>query len=293
MIANPKDPSYLSALLTFERAAFHLSFTKAAADLGLTPSAISHRIAALESALQRKLFIRQTRSIRLSREGASLASDVAEIWDNLQELTTKITSTDALRISLGPYFSSSWLMPRLRDFERQNPNVRVELVHAAGAPDLRNADLAIFWTDADVASENAELLFEMTCVPVAMPGLCRKDAFVEARIAPLHYRDRSAWHSWLEATDQPARFADEGDMFDDPHLLFEAAAHGRGVAMGLLPFISNLMKAGRLVAVSNHAIPSPQSYLMRIVDPSKSAAHLFADWVRGTIRSEAEATAKM
>ena len=291
MIPSPKDPSYLSALLTFERAAFHLSFTKAAVDLGVTPSAVSHRIAALEAALQRKLFVRQTRALRLSREGAALAAGVAEIWGNLQELTTRMTATDVLRVSLGPYFSSSWLMPRLHEFERQNPTMRVELVHAAGAPDLRNADLAIFWAGAGLASENAELLFEMTCVPVAMPGLCHQDAFIDAGVAPLHYRDRSAWRAWLETTAQPTGFADEGDVFDDPHLLFEAAAHGRGVAMGLLPFISNLLTAGRLVAVSNHAIPSPESYLMKVVDPSKPAAHLFADWVRDAIRAEASGPA--
>ncbi|MEL7470889.1 MAG: LysR substrate-binding domain-containing protein [Pseudomonadota bacterium] len=273
----------MGALLSFERAAFHLSFTKAADELGVTPSAISHRIAALEAALHRKLFVREVRSLKLTQEGASLAAGVTEIRDALLRLTAKTTSTDALRVSLGPYFSSSWLMPRLEHFEALHPNIRVELVHATGDPDLRNVDVAIFWSDVDQSPDDSEPLFQMTCTPVARPDLCPKDKFLAGGSPPLHYKDRTAWRDWLDAAGHNTQFADQGDVFEDPHLLFEAAAHGRGIALGLFPFISSLFLTGRLVPVSDHAFPSRHSYLLKVVDPSKAAANLFAEWLRNTV----------
>lgn len=280
MIPSLKDPSYLGALVSFERAAVHLSFTQAAADLGVTPSAISHRIAALEAALQKRLFVRGTRSVQLTREGAALASHVTEIRSRLEQLTTELTSFDVLRVSLGPYFSSSWLMPRLQGFEQRNPDVRIDLVHTTGPPELRNADVAIFWSDLDPPHRDAGPLFQMECVPVAKPGLCAVDHFIHAGVPPLHYSDRRTWREWLDRTGLPTGFADEGVVFDDQHLLFEAAAHGRGVAMGLFPFIANLVDAGRLTPVSEHAVPSRQGYLLKVTNPGNPAAISFANWIR-------------
>lgn len=280
MIPSLKDLSYLGALVSFERAAAHLSFTQAAADLGVTPSAISHRIASLEAALQKKLFVRGTRSVQLTREGAALASHVTEIRSRLELLTTELTSFDVLRVSLGPYFSSSWLMPRLQGFEQQNPNVRIDLVHTTGAPDLRNADVAIFWSDLGSPNHGSEPLFQMECVPVAKPGLCAVDQFIDAGVSPLHYGDRKTWREWLDRKGLPTEFADEGVVFDDQHLLFEAAAHGRGVAMGLFPFIANLVDAGRLMPVSEYAVPSRQGYLLKVINPDNPAANSFANWIR-------------
>lgn len=286
MTPNPNDAAYLGALLSFERAASYLSFTKAAVELGVTPSAISHRIAGLEIALRRKLFVRGVRSLQLTQEGVKLAADVTAIRGELERLTTELISAHALRLSLGPYFSSSWLMPRLERFEALHPDVRVELVHAAGDPDLRNVDAAIFWSDRDQAPAGSVELFHIECTPVARPGFCAKDGFIEGDAQPLHYRDRTAWREWLEAAGQPDRFADRGDVFDDPHLLFEAAASGRGVALGLSPFISSLVASGRLIPVSAHAIPSRRSYWLKVVEPTKEAARLFADWIKNSARGE-------
>ena len=286
MIPSPRDPSYLGALLSFERAAHHLSFAKAAADLGVTPSAVSHRIAALERTLQKRLFVRQTRAVRLTNDGLILSQVVAEIWARLDEVTTEMTCVRVLRVALGPYFSSNWLMPRLRVFEQQHPDARIDLVHATGLIDLRDTDVAILWLDVEQHGSDLVRLFDLECVPVAKPGLCAPDQFIEAGCPPLHYQDRATWRDWLSLHGLPSSYAEGGDVLDDPHLLFEAAMHGRGIAMGLFPFIAKLVEAGRLEPVSKHSMPSRQSYFLKTANQGNPLAASFAEWMRDTIQSE-------
>ena len=124
MLPDPKDPSFLGALIYFHHAARTLSFSGAANALNVTPSAVSHRIAALESALGKRLFERRVREVRLTQDGIELAGSAARIWDELQSVTTQLARQDVLRVSVGPYLSSQWLMPRIGEFEAMHPGLR-------------------------------------------------------------------------------------------------------------------------------------------------------------------------
>jgi DNA-binding transcriptional ArsR family regulator len=113
MLPDPKDPSYLGSLVYFHHAAESLSFSKAAQALNVTPSAVSHRITALEEAIGKRLFERRVREVRLTQDGADLARATSVIWSELTEITSRLKAQEVLRVSVGPYLSSQWLLPRI------------------------------------------------------------------------------------------------------------------------------------------------------------------------------------
>ena len=295
MLPDPKDPSYLGALVYFHHAAESLSFSRAAQALNVTPSAVSHRITALENALGKRLFERRVREVRLTQDGAELARATAVIWNELKEITGHLTAQEVLRVSVGPYLSSQWLLPRIAAFEAQHPGLRVDLIHVIGQPDTRLAEVSIIWAELNgTVGNNATLLFDTKAVPVAAPGVRIGDNFWEETLPPIHYRDRSTWRHWLSTIGAPAGFAERGEVLEEPHMVLEAAAYRRGIAIGFLPFIGKFFDQRRLVHVGTHSIRSNRGYFLQVNAGAKPKARLFASWVEEQakdlrIRAAAEA----
>jgi LysR family glycine cleavage system transcriptional activator len=285
MLADPKDPAFVGALVHFEKAAEHLSFSAAADALGVTPSAVSHRIAALETALGKRLFIRETRRVRLTREGVDLARTTASALAEIRAATARIAQSRAVRVSVGYYLSSTWLMPRIADFEASHPGVRIDLAHAPTARSVRDCDVTIAWVDAEPRDRGGFDLFDLRAVPVGAPGLAVGADFWTGPVPPIHYRDRRSWRHWLRRTGAPEGFADRGEVLDDPGLVLEAAVHGRGLAIGYDPLIAPQLAAGRLVALSAAAVSPERTYHVRAgADDPLTAAFL------GWLRAQASAT---
>lgn len=285
MLPDPKDPSYLGALVYFHHAAEGLSFSRAAQALNVTPSAVSHRITALETALGKRLFERRVREVRLTQDGAELARATAAIWTELHGITEQLTTQEVLRVSVGPYLSSQWLLPRISAFEAQHPGLRVDLIHVIGQPDARLADVSIIWAELDGPANEAALLFDTKAVPVAAPGLTIDPSFSDCKLPPIHYRDRTTWRHWLSATGAPLDYAERGEVLEEPHIVLEAAAFGRGIAIGFLPFIGKFFENGRLVHVGTHSVRSNRGYQMK-VNSDRPMAKLFADWVKSRAKED-------
>jgi LysR family glycine cleavage system transcriptional activator len=279
MLPDPKDPSYLGALVYFHHAAESLSFSKAAQALNVTPSAVSHRITALEEAIGMRLFERRVREVRLTQDGADLARATSVIWSELTEITSRLKAQEVLRVSVGPYLSSQWLLPRIGAFEALHPGLRVDLIHTIGQPDARLADISIVWTELEGASTGSTLLFDTRALPVAAPGVHLPDDFWTGSLPPIHYRDRNAWRHWLAAVGAPTEFADRGEVLEEPHIVLEAAAYGRGLAIGFLPFIGNFFDQQRLVPASDHAVRSNRGYRMTRNAGHRPILDAFERWI--------------
>jgi LysR family glycine cleavage system transcriptional activator len=288
MIPNVKDPAYLSALMFFDRAAQRLSFKAAANDLNVTPSAVSHRVAALEEALDKRLFIRETRNIRLTPEGIELAQATQQIFDDLSAVTKRLTERKVLRVSAGPYFSSSWLMQRLIRFERSLPGLRIDLIDAIGPVDMRTVDLSILWADSKHKPKGGRLLFETEYLPVTAASTDPEKPFWDSSILPLHYRDREPWRHWLRAVGAPLAYADRGEVLNDPNLVVEAATHARGIAIGIFPLVSPLIEQGRLKIAHSSVVPSEKSYWLLVADRHDQLSIKFEEW----LLEEAEVTSR-
>ena len=108
------------------------------------------------------------------------------------------------------------------------------------------------------------MLFDAEIAPVAAAGLFRRGKpgmpFWESGLVPLHYRDRAAWRVWCEAANAPRSYAERGDIYDDPNLVLEAAAHGRGAALGFWPFVQGELSRGRLELLHRVRVKAPEAY---------------------------------
>ncbi len=121
------------ALRSFEAAARHLSFTRAANELNVTQAAISHQVKSLEDHLRGRLFVRLTRKLLLTNDGQALYSVVSEAFDRIGDVADKLrsgTGNETLTVSLTPYFAAKWLTHRLGRFWSRYPNIDLRLHHS-------------------------------------------------------------------------------------------------------------------------------------------------------------------
>ncbi|MDP5040912.1 MAG: LysR family transcriptional regulator, partial [Paraglaciecola sp.] len=120
----------LNSLKTFEAAARHLSFTRAADELFVTQAAVSHQVKALEEFLSMKLFLRRNRALLLTEEGQSYYLDLKEIFRNIQDATERLVARGAkgaITVALPPSFAIQWLVPRISHFSQLNPDIDVRI----------------------------------------------------------------------------------------------------------------------------------------------------------------------
>lgn len=273
----------LDALRTFEAAARHLSFTRAADEIHVTQGAVSHRIRDLELQLQTRLFRRLTRSLALTGEGETLAAAVRrgldEIVGGIQELDSGLPCSKPLRISAPPCFAERWLVPRLGEFHDRHPEMGLRLLTECGSDDLHGGavDVAIRFGQSRDPDLHVDFLMADTVLPVCSPTLLRRhgggiDDLDALAGLPL-LDDATAetdgsgadWASWFAHAGRPdlirADVTDaRGQRFSDAALVVEAAAAGLGVALGRSSLLARDLACGRLVAPLPLRAPTRFSY---------------------------------
>ena len=170
----------LAALLAFARAATQLSFRRAARDLSLSPSAISHQIRGLEQQFGIKLFIRGTRTVRLTPEGERYLAKVSAALATLQEASRDMPrqrrdGSGEFWISSLPFFTSAVLLPALPDFKRRHPalTLRIEATHQYADFNASRVDVAIRYGREYSAGLKFEPLVEVKGLPVCAPALAK------------------------------------------------------------------------------------------------------------------------
>jgi LysR family transcriptional regulator, glycine cleavage system transcriptional activator len=170
----------LPALLAFERAATQLSFRRAARDLSLSPSAISHQIRGLEEQFGVKLFVRGARSVRLTADGERYLAKVSVALAALQDasrdmLRHRRDANVELWISSLPFFTSAVLIPALPDFKRRNPHLtpRIEATHQYADFNASRVDVAIRYGREHSVGLKFEPLVAVKGLPVCAPALVK------------------------------------------------------------------------------------------------------------------------
>lgn len=251
------DPFPLSALRAFESAARHESFARAAAELSVTPSAVSHRIRDLETVLGIVLFHRDPRAVRLTDAGRELLPDVTTAFGQLRSALERVRTkdkADVLRISVAPAFASGWLVPRLAHFRTAHPEIEVRLdtsttLLALPSPDL---DAAIRYT-AEPARDGlvSHRLFDDEMIAVCAPSVASRlhDLADLADATLLHsFSGCSDWTTWLAAAGASGIDASAGPELASDTLALEAATHGLGVALAHRRVAGTRITDGTLVA---------------------------------------------
>lgn len=238
----------LAALLAFERAASRLSFRRAARDLSLSPSAISHQIRGLEEQFGLKLFVRGARTVKLTPEGERYLAKVSAALATLQEASHEMTrqhgdGSGELWISSLPFFTSTVLLPALPDFKRRHPQItlRIEATHQYADFNASRVDVAIRYGREQSTGLKFEPLVEVRGVPVCTPALARNGLRrledLSGQVLIHITTQPRAWPAWLKAAGLP-QLQPRGHLWlDSVPAMLEAAEQGVGVTLAMAPLI--------------------------------------------------------
>lgn len=281
-----------AALVAFEAAARHQSFTRAADELALTQSAVCRQIAALEATLAVKLFRRTRRGVVLTPAGAAYARKVAARLDALEadalDLRAGSGERRVVELAVVPTFATRWLLPRLADFAREAPQVQLDL-HVRTRPflfDGSGLDAAIYAGDGHWAGCTCRRLMGERLVAVASPALLPAgglgdDVAALGRLPLLQQTTRpDAWRRWFAQAGVEV----DGDLRGARYELFsmsiEAAVQGLGVALVPERFVADELATGRLVRAVATAFDSDRGYYFVVPEGEPTPAlQALGDWL--------------
>jgi DNA-binding transcriptional LysR family regulator len=281
----------LNAVRAFEATARHLSVTRAAGELGVTPGAVSRQVRELEHHLRLELFLRGPAGLALTTAGEALFAAAREALDRLADGTVlaRRAATAPRRLRVGAYslFASRWLIPRWRSLRERHPDLEVDLVTTSDALELvpQRFDAVIVVADGRPRPGLAVVpILPIETVPVCAPALVRGDGarFNLRGQRLLHSRQRPQdWRRWLEAAGIEGVDPAAGSVFESIGVAIDAAAEGLGVALAIRALIEGDLDSGRVVVPIPFCRPTSRAFVLmhdaaRAADPAVAA---FRDWL--------------
>lgn len=291
----------LTALRAFDAAARHMSFAQAAAELHVTPAALSFQIKSLEEHLGAPLFRRLNRAVELTEAGRTLAPGAAEGFQALSAAwmaTKRLQDNSSLTVTAGPALTAKWLAPRLYEFARAHPEIDLRF-----SATLRNMDLAR--DDVDVAIRFGygadDGLYSVPVrkewlTPVMTPKLAKEFPTPESLMqAPLIFDDSidflqppCDWPTWFRAAGISYKPL-HGTHFSNADHAINAAVSGMGVALGRRPMIIGDVQEGRLVTPFKLAIETKARFRFLCLPGAENRPQIkaFRDWFLAEIEKTA------
>ncbi|MBV7484900.1 LysR substrate-binding domain-containing protein [Bordetella sp. BOR01] len=283
----------LSALRAFEATARHLSFTRAAVELNLTQTAISHRIKELEGLLMVKLFARKQSAISLTEEGRAYLDSIRPALAQIASATDGISSVreNRLNITCLSAFAFTCLIPALPNFQNRHPGIALRLMPSAatGRPDMRDFDVAVWHGPNDWPGFESARISKEEIFPVCSPQLLANRPQLETPADLRHYSVvrtvspiiTDEWPAWLQHTGhESTEFG--GEIYCEG-LFFSMASTraGLGVGLGRSSLVKDDLANGRLVEPFGVRLPSDSAYYA-VSRPDKSAlprVKVFTEWL--------------
>lgn len=275
----------LNALRVFLTAAQRGSIKDAASDMNVTPGAVSHQVRVLEEALGVKLFARQNNSIELTEAGSTLMQrSLPGLFTIHAALDDVVRDTHELRVRASMTFASRWLIPRLNDFKKRNPLVRVRLETFFSIDDVStaNADVTIGYYKKDKIPIDATILFEDMCRPYLSPALLNATSDptnLEDIPALCCSQDNWDWEMWLYETGRSEVALNFTEHFDLDDAALRAAAAGMGMVLASTFMSREEVNAGRLCPLPNSAEAMLGAYVVHQADLATSLSSRFVHWL--------------
>ena len=270
----PRLPS-LNGLRAFECAARHLSFTRAAEELNVTQTAISHQIRRLEDELGVRLFLRSKDGLALTDEGNAYFPGVRSAFLELRHSTERLLEASdhsVLTISTLVSVASKWLLPRLPSFREAHPQIDVRISASTEWVDFRKGgiDAAIRYGDGNWPGLRADWLMSDEIFPVCSPRLLTGDKPLNTPVDLAHHPllqvsgvTANDWNDWLHAAGQPPLTAKGPRLtFDLAMMAVQAAIDGQGVCIGRSTYVDDDLRAGRLVAPFDLRLKSASGFYL-------------------------------
>lgn len=287
----------LNALRAFETAARHGSLTKAAAELNVTPGALSHQIRGLEEHLAVKLFDRKVRAMALTSEGRLLLPGLQHGFDHIRQAVERLRSRNrspVIVIAAGPGFTAKCLAPRLFHFAAAHPEIDLRISASMSLANLRTdgVDIALRALPRDAPPDpdvRAMKLVDIVMLPVCSPRLidparplrCARDIL---RLPLLHDDTNSTlpgWSDWLAEAGVAHAGAIRGLRFSSSDHSLDAALEGAGVLLANKVLALDELRTGRLVVPFDLPLETRRAYYVvslreRFDQPSVTA---FRAWI--------------
>ncbi len=293
-MARPLPP--LNALRAFEAAARHLSFTRAAAELNVTPAAVGHQVKALEELLGVRLFRRLTRALRLTEAGQAALPALVDGFDRLAEAADAMRAhgdSGVLTISVCPSFGAMWLVPRLERFRILNPEIEIRIDGTDRLVDLTRdeADVALRYGPGGYEGVRVDWLFDRVNTPVCSPALLQGAHPLRApqdlrhhTLLHIEWKEAEAsWRMWLLAAGLADIDPTRGPRFTMEAMAVQAALDGHGVALVSNVLVADELAAGRLVSPFDPGLSKPLSFSHYLLTPKDGASRpkiaAFRDWM--------------
>jgi LysR family transcriptional regulator, glycine cleavage system transcriptional activator len=291
----------LNALRAFEAASRHLSLTKAAVELNVTPGALSHQIRGLEDNLGVKLFDRGVRSIALTAAGKALYPGLQAGFLHIRDAVANLKTSDDTRVlvvSTPPGFTSKWLAPRLYRFSIAHPEIDVRISSSMNNANFTTdgVDAAIRNLSVDAARDEAlevEKLLDQTLMPVCSPAFVEKHGPFTSpdtlKGVPLIHDDSFSsravmpgWAEWFAAAGLGDIDVSRGLRFNSADHALDATVEGAGVLLAHDALAYDDLRTGRLVAPFDLTLPSARCYCFVYAKKRRDSAKVqtFRAWLR-------------
>ena len=295
--ASRRELPPLELLRSFEAAARHLSFTRAAGELSLTQSAISRQIQQMEAHLGAPLFERGHRSLALTESGVVMQRAVVDCLERLRDATTRVRAHSGMRrvaITCTPGFASLWLIPRLSRFTDAHPAVDVRISATMEVLDLQRHQVDVAVRFVRTREGEGAPLFEESVLPVCAPSLVadkrnplKKPAdLANHTVLAVDMPEGKAltvdWEPWIRVMGLGELRMKNSVRFTQYADAISAAVAGQGVAIGRFPLLAELVRDKRLVAPFGGVAASQRGYYVAMSDASRGNpdAQAFALWLR-------------
>lgn len=293
------NSSQFANLYTFQAAARHLSFARAAQELCLTPSAVSHRIARLEQALGLRLFQRLPRQLRLTEEGERIFLILQGTLEQLREALQPAPGSEvggSLAVYVRPSLAACWLVPRLAEFTARYPAVDLDIRVGNDSVDFRTQriDLALYYGRGEFPGLIVDKLMDERIAPVCSARYAEQHGLLDRpdnlqQCTLLH--DSLAWDNaafdaeWVlwgqrQGIELPARHL----SFDRSDLCALAAGCHAGIAIGRYQLVRERLARGELILPFGDAwLPGPFAYYLVHPprEPLPARLQAFIDWLHG------------
>src|SRR5512138_1025820 len=284
-----------NSLVTFEAAARHLNFTRAAEELAVTQAAVSRQVQLLEDNLGTALFDRRPRGLALTAAGqrlhAAVTMGLGHIATTAADLR-RVRRAGELTVSTSVTFANYWLMSRVAKFRAAHPDIQLRLVASAPVRDLTASgiDLAVRYGRGRWAGAEVVHLLDNHVFPVCAPAYMARrrplqsvtDLLEETLLHLVEYdRNWVTWEAWLGAMGVTAPPRGPSLEFDNYLVLTQAVLDGQGIALGGGRLAEDFLARGVLIRPIEAMLRSEQSFYLLIPSdqPLSAQARAFRDWI--------------
>lgn len=277
----------LTALRAFAATAELRNFSQAARVLNVTHAAVAQQVRALEETLGRPLVQREGRGVSLTADGEQLAQALGDGFGAIQRGLEALRAGEAdrpVRVTLTASFAAQWLMPRLKDFWRQHPDIGLSLHPDSKVVDLHRErmDLAIRYGNGDWPGVEAEYLTSARLVIAGAPSLIgERDPTVEemAQMDWILSRNWAEQDAYLRLSGLDPRTLASTDI-DNEELALAAARQGLGLVVESVALIESDVAEGRMRIVHESREKLPAYFIVTLPGPKRAAARAFLKWLK-------------